>query len=61
MNDTQLKHEPQAEDHCATCNKKDTACISFFAHENAMMHKEADNERAGHEKNRRAVSRTEKR
>lgn len=46
MNDAQLKHEPQAEDHCTTCNKKDTACISFFAHENAMMHKEADNERA---------------
>ena len=34
------------DDHCKTCSKKSTACISFFAHENAMMHKDADNERA---------------
>lgn len=33
------------ETRCSTCNKKDTACISFFAHENAMMHKDIDNER----------------
>ena len=31
---------------CTTCEKKSTACISFFAHENAMMHKDVDNERA---------------
>lgn len=34
------------ENHCADCGKKETACISFFAHENAMMHKDTDNERA---------------
>ena len=33
------------EDNCASCNKKSSACISFFAHENAMMHKDLDNER----------------
>lgn len=31
---------------CAGCDKKTEACISFFAHENAMMHKDMDNERA---------------
>ena len=31
---------------CSTCDKKTEACISFFAHENAMMHKDMDNERA---------------
>lgn len=30
---------------CSDCEKKSTACISFFAHENAMMHKDVDNER----------------
>ena len=30
---------------CGNCNKKQ-ACISFLAHENAMMHKDTDNERA---------------
>lgn len=35
-----------AEDKCSECDKKSTACISFFAHENAMMHKDVDNERA---------------
>jgi len=30
---------------CTSCNKKN-ACISFLAHENAMMHKDTDNERA---------------
>ena len=29
---------------CKNCDEKQ-ACISFFAHENAMMHKDADNER----------------
>lgn len=41
--------ETQGEDsrtNCESCNKKSTACISFFAHENAMMHKDVDNERA---------------
>ena len=30
---------------CNTC-KKNKACISFLSHENAMMHKDVDNERA---------------
>lgn len=33
-------------DRCKTCEKKETACVSYFAHENAMMHKDMDNERA---------------
>jgi len=35
--------EPE-EKNCSSCGKKQ-ACISFFAHENAMMHKDLDNER----------------
>ena len=31
---------------CQKCEKKDQACISFFAHENAMMHKDMDLERS---------------
>lgn len=31
---------------CQQCAKKGEACISFFAHENAMLHKDTDNERA---------------
>lgn len=30
---------------CESC-KQNKACISFLAHENAMMHKDTDNERA---------------
>ena len=33
------------ENNCTSCKGKQ-ACISFMAHENAMMHKDADNERA---------------
>ena len=33
------------ESKCENCEKKNSACISFFAHENAMMHKDMDNER----------------
>lgn len=29
---------------CSNCTEK-TACVPFFMHENAMMHKDADNER----------------
>ena len=29
---------------CSNCNEKQ-ACVPFFVHENAMMHKDADNER----------------
>ena len=36
----------EEENKCSTCEKKSEPCISFFAHENAMMHKDADNERA---------------
>ena len=35
---------------CSSCADK-TACISFFAHENDMVHKDMDNERA-HKTNR---------
>jgi len=31
---------------CSICEKKSEPCISFFAHENSMMHKDVDNERA---------------
>lgn len=31
---------------CNTCEKKSQPCISFFAYENSMMHKDVDNERA---------------
>ena len=34
------------DENCTTCSKKKNGCISFFAHENDMMHKDADNERA---------------
>jgi len=34
------------ENKCSTCEKKAEPCISFFAHENAMMHKDLDNERS---------------
>ena len=44
--DDMIQETPQEEDHCSRCSKKGTACISFFAHENAMMHKDVDNERA---------------
>ena len=37
--------EPANNSDCGSCNKKH-ACISFLAHENAMMHKDTDNERA---------------
>ena len=30
---------------CKSCDKEHTACIPFFIHENAMMHKDMDNER----------------
>ena len=33
------------EGNCSSCKDK-KGCISFFAHENAMMHKDTDNERA---------------
>ena len=41
-----MSEEIREEDHCSNCGKKDTACISFFAHENSMMHKDMDNERS---------------
>ena len=31
-------------DECKNCGEKQ-ACVPFFVHENAMMHKDADNER----------------
>ena len=44
--DGQLYREGQEPDKCGACSKKSQACISFLAHENAMMHKDTDNERA---------------
>lgn len=46
-NDGFLRRENlvEPEESCGNCNKKQ-ACISFLAHENAMMHKDTDNERA---------------
>lgn len=32
------------EKNCSNCNEKQ-ACVPFFVHENAMMHKDSDNER----------------
>ena len=43
-NDTGIV-ESMEEKTCGNCRDKQ-ACISFFAHENAMMHKDVDNERA---------------
>ena len=37
---------PEDDSECNSCGKKKKACISFFAHENDMMHKDIDNERA---------------
>ena len=34
------------DENCKTCSKKNIACISFLSHENAMMHKDVDNERS---------------
>ena len=36
----------ESDESCNACGKKKKACISFFAHENDMMHKDLDNERA---------------
>lgn len=40
-----MHNEDMEENACGTCSKKQN-CISFLAHENAMMHKDMDNERA---------------
>lgn len=40
-----MNEESCNESKCESCEKKSSACISFFAHENAMMHKDLDNER----------------
>ena len=36
----------ETEDECGKCKKKDKRCVSYWEHENAMMHKDFDNERA---------------
>ena len=33
------------EHNCSSCAEKGQTCIPFFVHENAMMHKDMDNER----------------
>ena len=43
MSETKQTNEPDQS--CESCSKKH-GCISFLAHENAMMHADADNERA---------------
>jgi len=46
MSDENLPEVNEDKMECTTCKKKNSACISFLAHENAMMHKDTDNERA---------------
>ena len=46
------------ESKCGNCEKKSTACISFFAHENSMMHKDLDNERLHETMNRMSEQHT---
>ena len=36
----------EKDESCTSCEHKKKKCISFFAHENDMMHKDIDNERA---------------
>ena len=49
------------ENKCTQCTEKGNTCIPFFVHENAMMHKDMDNERMHetihkiNEKNNRTV------
>lgn len=43
MSETNHINDPDKS--CESCSKKH-GCISFLAHENAMMHKDTDNERA---------------
>ena len=43
MSETNHINDPDKS--CESCSKKH-GCISFLAHENAMMHADADNERA---------------
>ena len=40
-----MSEESSTENKCSSCGDKSIACISYFAHENAMMHKDMDNER----------------
>ena len=41
-----MNNEPsKVENDCSGCSDK-KSCISFLSHENAMMHKDMDNERA---------------
>lgn len=40
-----MSEESNTENKCSSCENKSVACISYFAHENAMMHKDMDNER----------------
>ena len=40
------EEETQEQTKCSVCEKKNEPCISFFAHENSLMHKDMDNERA---------------
>ena len=33
------------EDKCKNCEERESSCVPFFLHENAVMHKDMDNER----------------
>lgn len=44
--ETRREGTEEPEDKCSVCSKKSEPCISFFAHENSLMHKDLDNERA---------------
>ena len=43
FNDIELTNE---EDKCSGCRRKAPETVSFFMHENSIMHKDMDNERA---------------
>ena len=42
---TVVPYVEEKDDFCNDCSKKKN-CISYFAHENALMHKDMDNERS---------------
>lgn len=45
VKDGKICREEHGEHNCSACAEKGRTCIPFFVHENAMMHKDTDNER----------------
>ena len=41
-----MNDDLELKENCDSCDHKKNKCISFFSHENDMMHKDMDNERA---------------